>query len=231
MSIRPKALFSGAMLSVLALLSFTLSVFALFIGLTLSERIDSSNHNVEPAPVAHIRESGQIVRISPLLSSAYSETEFEDFTRRLVVEYITMRYTINGSRFLMDRALGIYSDEGGTPMKVLSRFDAYDRFTADEASGIIALMNAGVTRSVKVLEGPRRHADRWITKVEFIHRDPATLNLESARREYWEIHMEVEDVARFREMSPTLSPTILQYPSTIFGFRVNWLGRYESREI
>jgi hypothetical protein len=139
-----------------------------------------------------------------------------------------MRYTVNGSEYLMDRALGIYNDNHGLPMKVMSRPAAYARFKAEEAPGIIALMNANITRSVIILgDGPSQHHDgRWMTKVEFIYREPGTANRDEARRERWDIHMEVDEVAGFRDLNPT---TTYAFPATMFGFFVSWLGKTASQ--
>lgn len=223
MRARSGTLGSAMALAALCALSLAGALSALFLGLAMDGRLDSSNFSIRPAIVPHVGDSMRAIKVAPLKSKAFSKAELEGFTKRMIVEYIAMRYTVNGSEYLMGRALGIYGDGGGTPMKVLGSPGAYAKFQQEEAEGIRALMIAKTTRAVSITDGPRRHADRWITGVEFIYREPGTANLAAARRERWDIHMEVEEVAKFREMGPA----VYEFPSTAFGFRVNWLGKYE----
>jgi hypothetical protein len=233
MSGRAGALKSYLALALLAVLALALSLSALLLGLGLSERLDASNFGVEPTIVPYSHESARALRVSPLNSRAYSEAEFEDFTKKMLTEYVVRRYTVNGSEYLMERAFGLKKDSaGGVPMKVLSSADAYAKFKEDEAPGVLALMSAKTTRAVRILGEPQRHPDgQWIVRAEFVYREPSTDGVGDARREYWDIRMEIDEVRKFREFSTALlefGPTLYEFPSLVFGFRVNWLGKYES---
>ena len=223
MSARAGTLGSAIALAFLSALSLAGALSALFVGLTLSDRLDSSNFAIVPAVVPEdVSSSADSMRVVPLAGDAFSRAELEDFTKKAIVEYITARYTVNGSEYLMDRALGIYGDAGGAQMKVLSSNAAYEKFKAGEAGEIRALMAANTTRAVRIVAGPSRHgAGRWITGVEFVYREPSTADFASARREYWDIHMEIAEVAKFRKTGPVVPWA----PLTAFSFGVSWLEK------
>jgi hypothetical protein len=50
--------------------------------------------------------------------------------------------------------------------------------------------------------------------------------LAAARRERWDIHMEIREVSMFRKMAPE----VYRFPSTVSDFGVSWLGKYERKE-
>ncbi|MDR1476794.1 MAG: hypothetical protein LBI17_01545 [Rickettsiales bacterium] len=225
MTERAGALASKVVLAALSGIALLGTLAALFVGLTLTERLDAGNLRLTPALIP---EGTRGFRAVPLQAGAFSRPELEDFTKKLIVEYITTRYTVNGSEYLMERSLGLGgTDSGGVPMKILGG-PVYDKFIRDEKEGIAALMASKTTRSVRIVGGPHRHADQWITEIELIYREPATANLADARRERWEIHMEVLVDRDNMFRAPTAQ--ILDFPSTLFRFQVDWFERYEKKQ-
>jgi hypothetical protein len=209
---------------VLILASFgclALLLAALFVAMTFEEAFDSNS--ISPLPVPEVTSTARDVSTIPLRRGAFSEAEAEELTKKLIMEYIVVRYTVNGSTKLMNEALGL---DGGVSFLELASVDfSTDRYFAafnefkSGASGDVAeitkYMNDGYTRSVLIVDGPRRYADYWVTEAEFITRSPTTISAKDARRERFVFRMYV--------IGPTFSAPF-EYaviaPSALFGFKV-----------
>jgi len=95
----------------------------------------------------------------------------------------------------------------------------------DDRNEIFQLRAAGSTRSVRFLSEPRRYRyrNRWIVDVEFIIRDRGVWDIKNARREKFEIHLDLDTDGIFNFRSAEIA---MSYgPSAYFEWRVNRVWR------
>lgn len=218
-------------LSIISMLSITFSIFT---SIVLNTSLDSRIFKLNPLVIPRFESTDSRLNILPMKSAVITKPQTEDFTKKLIMEYITTRYTVNGSRYSMMLNTGIGDNSNnpyyGSILKLssyLARSDsytsAYNTFISgknNDADEIKKLMSENTTRSVKIITEPYRYKDRWKTLVEFIYKTPETNFLFDAPKERWEINMEIGDITG-RRLGELLPP----YPSYIFGFEVKWIEK------
>lgn len=218
-------------LSIISMLSITFSIFT---SIVLNTSLDSRIFKLNPLVIPRFESTDSRLNILPMKSAVITKPQTEDFTKKLIMEYITTRYTVNGSRYSMMLNTGIGDNSNnpyyGSILKLssyLARSDsytsAYNTFISgrnNDADEIKKLMSENTTRSVKIITEPYRYKDRWKTLVEFIYKTPETNFLSDAPKERWEINMEIGDITG-RRLGELLPPS----PSYIFGFEVKWIEK------
>ncbi len=225
---------SLAMIILLSVVSTVSILFAVFTALNLNASLDEKVFKLNPVVIPKFQNSDKLMQVFPMKSAVITKSQMEDFTKKLIMEYITTRYTVNGSQFSMMRATGIGSDVNnmlnGAILKFPSYIPATNSFTLaynsfisgknNDADEIRNLMAQNITRSVKIITEPYRYKDRWKTLVEFIYKMPDTNFIADAQRERWEINMEISEL-RGRRMGDEVPPM----PSYVFGFNVKWIEK------
>lgn len=219
-------------LSIFGTASILLSVF---ISNVLNQELESTNFKLNPIIISNFDNSKELFEITPLKSKAFSKLQIEDFTKKLIMEYITVRYTVNGSKYMMLRDLGINDKNENSIYASILKLPSYNLLTGEynnqayqsfknaknnEYNEIIKLLNENTTRSVKITKEPYRYKDKWKTEVEFIYKTPSTNSLSEALKEHWEINMEIEPLQRFRNI-PSVKNIVNINPSSLFEFKIN----------
>lgn len=220
-------------LIILSLMSFISIMFSIFTGIVLNSSLEGNIFKLNPIVIPKFENSDAMLKVLPMKSAVITKALTEDFTKKLIMEYITIRYTVNGSGYMMMENTGI-GDKSDNPLygailKVPSYIPetnsynyAYNSFVSgrnNDTEEIVNLMSQNITRSVKILAEPYRYNDRWKTLVEFIYKNPDTNFLSEAQRERWEINMEVGNL-RGRSLY-----SVPFNPSYIFAFEVKWIEK------
>lgn len=219
-------------LSIIALISITFSILT---GITLQKSLEPNNFQLNPVLIPEFQNTNTLFSTTPMKRTAFTPTELNDLTKKLIIEYITIRYTVTGSSYLSRINQGIgdtdFQSTNASVLKLPS-LDKYNNYTSayssfisgkdNDMAKITKLLSEKTTRSVRILKAPYKYQDRWRTEVEFIYKTPSTNSITEATKEKWEIDMELEPLTGFRPMS-----TILNYlrnnPSSLFGWSVKWI--------
>lgn len=218
----------------LSVVSMASILFAVFTGLVLNSSLDEGIFKLNPVVIPKFQNSDTLIQVFPMKSAVITKSQMEDFTKKLIMEYITTRYTVTGSQFSMMQATGIGADANSMLNGAILKFPsylpatnsfniAYNSFVSgknNDADEIKNLMAQRITRSVKIITEPYRYKDRWKTLVEFIYKMPDTNFIADAQRERWEINMEIDEL-RGRRIGDELPPM----PSYVFGFNVKWIEK------
>lgn len=220
-------------LIILSLMSFISIMFSIFTGIVLNSSLESNVFKLNPVVIPKFENTDNMLKILPMKSAVITKHQIEDFTKKLIMEYITVRYTVNGSGYMMMENTGI-GDKSNNPfygaiLKIPSYIPetnsynfAYNSFVSgknNDVEEISNLMSQNITRSVKILSEPYRYNDRWKTLVEFVYKNPDTNFLSEAQRERWEINMEIGNIGGRSLYSVPFNP------SYIFAFEVKWIEK------
>lgn len=218
-------------LSIISILSIT---FATFTSIVLNTSLGSRIFKINPIAIPKFNNSNSMLNILPMKSAVITKFQRDDFTKKLIMEYITTRYTVNGSKYAMMINTGI-GDKSNNPyygsiLKLPSYIAITNSYTSaynsfingkhNDTEEIKKLTSEHTTRSVRIITEPYRYKDRWKTLVEFIYKTPETNFISEAPRERWEINMEIDDITG-RRLGSILPPS----PSYIFGFEVKWIEK------
>ncbi|MCT4552452.1 MAG: hypothetical protein N4A44_02185 [Alphaproteobacteria bacterium] len=152
------------------------------------------------------------------MSNNISQEKKTQFIQKLIKQYLITRYTINGNQFLMNKNMGEMhlKHKKGCPRKLVSPIymwsmtfsDAGERkypsvlgsgakddasqawieFLEKEVPDIKSKMNAGITRSVEILQVPYKDGDWWKTKIRLIYRN----DIEFTREVYEDFNISME---------------------------------------
>ena len=225
---------SLVVLIILSVISMASMVFSVFVALVLNSSFDENVFRLNPVVIPKFQNTDNLIQLFPMKSAVITKSQMEDFTKKLIMEYITTRYTVNGSRIVMMRETGI-GDTNDNPLngvilkstsyipETQSYSAAYNSFIGgknSDAEEISKLMSQNITRSVRIISEPYRYKDRWKTLVEFIYKMPETNFIADAQKEKWEINMEIGE-PRGRNIYDALPPV----PSYVFGFQVKWIEK------
>ena len=115
-------------LSIFGTASILLSVF---ISNVLNQELESTNFKLNPIIISNFDNSKELFEITPLKSKAFSKLQIEDFTKKLIMEYITVRYTVNGSKYMMLRDLGINDKNENSIYASILKLPSYNLLTGE----------------------------------------------------------------------------------------------------
>lgn len=222
---------------VLAILCF-LSVLLLFFTSTVfMEMLDENGKNFKISGIVIPQKNKINFDVLPLKIKDLNKKQQDEFIKLLIKEYITNRYSVNGSKFQMEKNLGIYNslDNLNTPNGILLKLPAfpirakqffwhpsYANFK-DEKDGelkeIKDLMEKGVTRTIDILTEPVKNGDWWNVKVNFIYRDKGVYHKKNARIETYQIDLFILPFG-LRGNVPFITK-----PSTIFVFQIEHIKK------
>ena len=115
-------------LSIFGTASILLSVF---ISNVLNQELESTNFKLNPIIISNFDNSKELFEITPLKSKVFSKLQIEDFTKKLIMEYITVRYTVNGSKYMMLRDLGINDKNENSIYASILKLPSYNLSTGE----------------------------------------------------------------------------------------------------
>ena len=182
---------------------------SLFVAILFSDSLEEDKFKIDGFVVPKYSSTSQIFNVMPLSRGSISKRMQVEFTKNFLKEYIVKRYTVSGDNYNMDKTLGYEHPESlpnscncGYILKLPSFYvndgvvewtNAYKDFLKNDLPEIKALMESGITRSVKVLANPRKIDDWWVMKVEFIYRNPTTYSIDVAKKEKYEIKLYINE--------------------------------------
>ena len=187
-------------------LCFISIISALFIAISFSDSLNEENYTIEGLGIADYNSTSSAFKITPLKNSAISDsdTEKQTFTKNFLKEYVVNRYTVSGNIDNMEINLGYKNPntlQNGTILKYPSYkqtingkiiwTNAYNDFIKDDLPEIQNLISTNTTRAVKIISGPKKIEDWWVLTVEFIYRNPTTYSLSIAKKEKYEIKLNI----------------------------------------
>ena len=190
-------------------------------------------NSVHATLLPQISSNDDFIMPRPLVTQATSLEQRYFLTRSLIKEYINARYRVTGSGADANECIFLRAPvpldcpvlaapsvnfDGSWTDAFRSLIDPF----GEERVEINQLRMAGATRSVRFLSEPRLHRDRWVVDVEFIIRDRGVWDVESARRERFEVHLDINELFDFREMSMARAYGASSY----FAWRVNRVWRF-----
>lgn len=215
-------------LSVL-LLFFTANVFM--------EMVDENGKNFKISGIVVPERNKINFDVLPLKIKNLTKKQQDEFIKLLIKEYIINRYSVNGSKFQMEKNLGIYNSlenlnsSNGILLKlpaypIMARQfywrPSYDSFKNDkdgELKEIKDLMEKGTTRTVEILTEPVKNADWWTVKVKFIYKDKGIYKRKDAKVQIYQIDLFVLPFG-LRPVVPFVSK-----PSTAFVFQIEHIKK------
>lgn len=219
-------------------ISIVSMLISIYISLIIWDSLKEEKFKLLPIIIGNNKTSENRLEIIQMKKENINKEEFEELTKKLIKEYIKTRYSITGSKYTMQRDLGIGDKEdittNGSKLKLpgLNNIgndynQSYKSFISgknNDKEEIERLEKEKTTRSVIIKKEPYRYKDRWKTEVEFIYKSPTTNNMKEATRETWEINMEIEDLTGFRSVE-RVKNFLKNNPSALFGFKVKWIER------
>ena len=225
----------------LSFISSLIIIGNIFIAISLNQELENTNFKLNPIMIPKFNKSQKILEINPMKKFIFTKSQMEDFTKKLIMEYITVRYSVTPSTYLMQINTGIDSPDNSLYGNILKlptlRMDmnynsyftqAHTSFTTGKTSDsedIKKLMSENTTRSVRILRKPEKYKDKYKTIAEFIYKYPDNFSIKDAPKEIWEISMEIEPLTGFRPLT-SVTPTMLTInPASIFGFQINTIEK------
>ena len=189
---------------ILIFLSFISIILSLFIAISFSDSLNEENFTIEGFGIAKYNSTNNEFTITPLKNDAISSIKKQTFTKNFLKEYVTNRYTVSGNTINMQKTLGYQTPtvlNDGLMLKLPSYngsnndsilwTNAYIDFLKTDLPEIKELIDSNTTRSVRILSGPQKINDWWVLNVEFIYRNPTTYSLSIAKKEKYEIKLNI----------------------------------------
>ena len=222
---------------ILAFLCF-LSVILLFFTATIfMEMVDEKGKNFKISGIVIPQKDKINFDVVRLKGNELTKKQQDEFIKLLIKEYIINRYSVNGSKYQMEKNLGIYNslDNLNTPNGVLLKLPSlpigakqffwhpsYNNFKTGEngeLKEIKDLMEKGITRTAQILTEPVKNGDWWSVKVKFIYRDKGVYNRKNAKIETYQIDLFLLPFG-LRGRVPFITK-----PSTIFVFQIEHIKK------
>ena len=229
-AIKAKILASKDRVFWMAGLGLGLLLINAFLVMTLYRGVEANSVHAMLVPYVDATDDISIPR--PLVPDATSPESLNFLTRALIKEYVNARYRVTGSG--LDAVECIFFNAQTTadcPVLTVPSKNTDGTWThaflsllqdGEERNEIAQLYAAGSTRAVKFLSEPELYRDRWRVKVEFVIRDRGVWDIKDARREIFEIQLDIGGITNFR-----LAEIAMNYaPSTYFDWRVNRVWRF-----
>lgn len=221
---------------ILTFLCFISLCITLYISLVFSDNLESNVFDIEALVIPQITSTNENIRFVPLKSEASSKEEVVMFQKNFIKEYIVNRYTVIDSDSLMNQNLALndlssppFSKNGyllKSPSYIGANnwYDAYLNFMNGkdgELQEIQDLMKSNTTRSVRILSEPRKEGDWWVIDVEFIYKTPITYSFKDAKKEKYEIRINIDAMGILNVSSvPSYAP-----PSSLFKILVKYIQK------
>ncbi len=228
--------FGFPILWIIVVISAISLMISLFSSVVFFNSLDGSNLKVDALIIPNTNKTETM----PINNNTYRLNK-DEFIEKFLTEYIVTRYTIVPSTYIMNNNLelnnltsninynsGILKQASvvGTSLEGSTIWsDAYFNFINGkdgELQAIQELMKQNISRSVRIISKPKKENDWWVAKVEFIYKNPSTYSVSAARKEVYEIRMDISS-------SENIRPTTFafQYPnaSSIFVIVVNYLKK------
>ncbi len=223
-------------------LCFVSLVITLFTALVLLDQVEDTNLKVNAMVVPVVNDSNNNLNAIPINEKSYFANE-DYFISKLLIEYITTRYTVTGNtRTMSNYGNANLTPESITNMSILKEAslmggnkpnyrwrDAYINFINKkdgELDEITTLVSQDTTRSVRIIKPPKKVKDWWVCEVEFIYKTPTTYSLASARKEHYEIRMNVVTISKnSKSKFKDITTAFYKNPSSIFLIGVNHINK------
>jgi hypothetical protein len=231
--IKERILTSGNRVFWLAGLCLALLMLNAFLVMTLYRAQIVNSVHATLVPYMDVTEDFSMPR--PLVREVMTSKDLNFITRSLIKEYINARYRVSGNGLDANECI-FYKQPTLSNCPVLaipsvnpdgSWTDAFssllDESEGGDRSEIFQLRAAGSTRAVRFLSEPRLDRDRWVADVEFIIRDRGVWEESAARRERFEINLDINERFDFRTAEIAMS----YGPSSYFEWRVNRIWRFK----
>lgn len=218
---------SFILLGILSFICFISLITALLVSYILSDNLESDVFNMESVIIPVVKNTDDDFTITKM-SMQISEKQRIAFLKKLIKEYISIRYTVNGSDYLMsenldynnintlsDKFFKVVSFDKINDDSSVAWNNSYKSFASgkdSELEKIKTLLSENTTRSVRFLSEPYKDGDWWSVKVEFIYKSPITYSLSSAKKEKYIISLNAQ-------LNGLLSGT-LPNPANLFKFKV-----------
>lgn len=222
---------------ILAFLCF-LSVLLLFFTSTVfMEMLDETNKNFKISGIVIPQKDKIDFDVAPIKTQYLSQKQQDEFIKLLIKEYITNRYSVNGSKFQMEKNLGIYNNldnlnsQNGILLKLpafpvntkkIAWYPSYNNFRTEkdgELKEIKNLMEKGVTRTVDFVTEPVKNGDWWSVKVNFIYRDKGIYSRRNARIETYQIDLFI------LPFGLRVNVPFITKPSSVFVFQIEHIKK------
>ena len=188
-----------------AFLCFICISTSLFIAILFSDSLSEDNFKIEGFTIPQYTSTDNEFNVIPFNNEAIPQNQRVQFTKNFIKEYIVNRYTVSEDPVNMEQNLG-YSSPNTLNNGILLKLPCFDRY--DENNGIVwsnayiyflknelpeinELIEKNTTRAVRIISEPQKINDWWITNVEFIYRNPTTYSLSIAKKEKYEIKLNI----------------------------------------
>jgi len=202
----------------------------------------SANTNFIVSLNEDYNKSDDIVKTKMLLSIT-DKSELEDITKKLIMEYITERYTVTGHKDLSIQKFIHVNDSTKIKQSILISpriskvvlmgngayqiMPATSSFIKQDKEEYLNLMKTNTTRSIEIIDLPKKNnkKDEWITRVKFIYKTPDIDYLKDAKKEVYDINMVVKMGDHNGNYINNAEFIKMYYPANIFNFTVIYLDR------
>ena len=239
MKIKEKLLFNKTFNPIYVLLGlcFISVIFLFFTANVFMEMLDENGKYFKISGIVVPQKDKINFDVLPLKIKNLTKKQQDEFIKLLIKEYIINRYSVNGSKFQMEKNLGIYNNlenlntENGILLKLPAFpvssnqfywYPSYNNFKTGndgELKEIKDLMEQGITRTVEILTEPTKNTDWWTTKVKFIYKDKSVYQRSEAKSEIYQIDLFILPFG-IRNNVPFITK-----PSTIFVFQIEHIKK------
>jgi hypothetical protein len=224
-------------INALLMFAFILVVINVALSLYVFNLTDSSNAKFILLPNEQYENSKDLFKTLQMHDIIISEKQKDEFTKKLIKEYIVERFSISLVTDLMERKFSFApSNTINLPisiskilyMSIYSTQNSFGisrewtKFNSGDKREIQGIIKQGMTRSVQILEEPRKNKDVWTTKVKFIYKTFDADRRNSSLEEVYSINTWAyfgNAVNNFRNFRTAV------YPSVAFKFYVDKLDK------
>ncbi len=177
---------------------------SLFIAILFSDSLSEDRFTIDGFAIPQYNSTSDEFKVIPFSNDSIPAGMRQQFTKNFIKEYIVNRYTVSGNPVNMEQNLG-YSSPTTLDSGIMLKYpsidgqkndkiiwtNAYKDFVNEELPEILELINTNTTRSVKIISEPQKINDWWVLTVEFIYRNPTTYSLSIAKKEKYEIRLNI----------------------------------------
>ena len=186
-----------------AFLCFICISISLFIAILFSDSLSEDFFTIDGLAIPQYTSTNNEFNVISFNNDSIPKNQRQQFTKNFIKEYIVNRYTISGNKANMEQNLGYSSPDtinNGIMLKLpsyefvdgkINWTNAYKDFLKNELPEINELIESNTTRSVRIISEPQKINDWWVINVEFIYRNPTTYSLSIAKKEKYEIRLNI----------------------------------------
>ncbi len=187
-------------------------------------------------------KTDDIIKTKMLMS--IDNNELEDLIQKLIMEYLTERYTVTEHKDLsIQKFIPV---NAGNKIKqsiliapriskvilmgngVYQLMPATKDFINQDKVEYTNLLKEHTTRSVEIINTPKRKngkKDEWITRVKFVYKSPNIDYLKDAKFEIYDINMVVKMGDNYGNYINNAEFIKMYYPANVFNFTVVYLDK------